>query len=35
VLRRMQTGSVRAYAMSIFLGVVVFVGYYLYQFQGR
>jgi NADH-quinone oxidoreductase subunit L len=35
VLRRTQTGSVRAYAMSVFLGVVVFVGYYLIQFQGR
>ena len=29
VLRRLQTGSVRAYAMSLFLGVVVIVGYYL------
>lgn len=29
VLRRLQTGSVRAYAMSIFVGVVVIVGYYL------
>ena len=35
VLRRLQTGSVRAYAMSVFLGVVLFVGYYLFQFQGR
>jgi NADH-quinone oxidoreductase subunit L len=30
VLRRLQTGSVRAYAMSIFLGVVATVGYYLW-----
>ncbi|TAK12627.1 MAG: NADH-quinone oxidoreductase subunit L [Acidobacteria bacterium] len=29
VLRRVQTGSVRAYAMSLFVGVVVIVGYYL------
>jgi NADH-quinone oxidoreductase subunit L len=35
VLRRLQTGSVRAYAMSLFFGVVLIVGYYLYQFQGR
>jgi len=31
VLRRLQTGSVRAYAMSLFLGVVVVVGYYLWR----
>ena len=31
VLRRMQTGSVRAYAMSFFAGVVVIVGYYLWR----
>ena len=31
VLRRLQTGSVRAYAMSFFLGVVVIVGYYLWR----
>ena len=31
VLRRLQTGSVRAYAMSIFVGVVVIVGYYLWM----
>jgi NADH-quinone oxidoreductase subunit L len=31
VLRRMQTGSVRAYAMSLFAGVVVIVGYYLWR----
>jgi NADH-quinone oxidoreductase subunit L len=31
VLRRLQTGSVRAYAMSFFLGVVAIVGYYLWR----
>jgi NADH-quinone oxidoreductase subunit L len=31
VLRRVQTGSVRAYAMSFFLGVVAIVGYYLWR----
>jgi NADH-quinone oxidoreductase subunit L len=31
VLRRLQTGSVRAYAMSFFVGVVVMVGYYLWR----
>ena len=31
VLRRVQTGSVRAYAMSIFLGVVSILGYYLWR----
>jgi NADH-quinone oxidoreductase subunit L len=31
VLRRLQTGSMRAYAMSFFLGVVVIVGYYLWR----
>jgi NADH-quinone oxidoreductase subunit L len=31
VLRRLQTGSVRAYAMSTFLGVIVIVGYYLWR----
>ena len=31
VLRRFQTGSVRAYAMSFFLGVVAIVGYYLWK----
>jgi len=30
VLRRLQTGSVRAYAASIFLGVVLILGYYLW-----
>ena len=31
VLRRLQTGSVRAYAMSLFMGVVVILGYYLWR----
>jgi NADH-quinone oxidoreductase subunit L len=31
VLRRLQTGSVRAYAMSIFVGVVAIVGYFLWR----
>jgi NADH-quinone oxidoreductase subunit L len=31
VLRRVQTGSVRAYAMSIFLGVVTILGYFLWR----
>lgn len=31
VLRRLQTGSVRAYAMSLFVGVVTIVGYYLWM----
>ena len=31
VLRRLQTGSVRAYAASIFLGVVLIIGYYLWR----
>jgi NADH-quinone oxidoreductase subunit L len=31
VLRRLQTGSVRAYAMSLFMGVIVIVGYYLWR----
>jgi NADH-quinone oxidoreductase subunit L len=30
VLRRIQTGSVRAYAASLFLGVVLILGYYLW-----
>jgi NADH-quinone oxidoreductase subunit L len=29
VLRRLQTGSIRAYAASLFLGVVVILGWYL------
>jgi NADH-quinone oxidoreductase subunit L len=31
VLRRTQTGSIRAYAMSFFLGLVFIVGYYLWR----
>ena len=31
VLRRLQTGSMRAYAMSFFLGVIVIVGYFLWR----
>ena len=31
VLRRTQTGSVRAYAMSLFIGAVGILGYYLWQ----
>jgi NADH-quinone oxidoreductase subunit L len=31
VLRRAQTGSVRAYAASLFLGVVAVLGYYLWR----
>jgi NADH-quinone oxidoreductase subunit L len=31
VLRRIQTGSVRAYAASLFLGVVLILGYYLWR----
>ena len=30
-LRRLQTGSVRAYAGSIFIGVIVVLGYYLWR----
>jgi NADH-quinone oxidoreductase subunit L len=30
-LRRIQTGSVRAYAASVFVGVVVVLGYYLWR----
>jgi len=30
-LRRVQTGSVRSYAASVFLGVVVILGYYLWR----
>ena len=32
VLRRLQTGSVRAYAVSLFLGVVTVLGYYMWRF---
>ena len=31
MLRRLQTGSVRAYAASLFLGVVTVLGYYLWR----
>jgi NADH-quinone oxidoreductase subunit L len=31
VLRRLQTGSVRAYAMSVFVGTVAILGYYLWR----
>ena len=31
VLRRLQTGSVRTYAGSMFIGVVVILGYYLWR----
>ncbi|MGH9255203.1 MAG: NADH-quinone oxidoreductase subunit L [Vicinamibacterales bacterium] len=31
VLRRLQTGSVRAYAGSMFLGVIMILGYYLWR----
>ena len=31
VLRRLQTGSVRAYAGSLFIGVVLMLGYYLWR----
>jgi NADH-quinone oxidoreductase subunit L len=31
VLRRLQTGSMRAYAMSVFVGVVVILGYFLWK----
>jgi NADH-quinone oxidoreductase subunit L len=31
VLRRLQTGSIRAYAASLFLGAVLVLGYYLYR----
>jgi NADH-quinone oxidoreductase subunit L len=31
LLRRTQTGSVRAYAVSLFLGVVLILGFYLWR----
>ena len=31
VLRRVQTGSVRTYAASLFFGVVLILGYYLWR----
>ena len=30
-LRRLQTGSIRTYAASLFLGAVLVLGYYLYR----
>ena len=32
ILRRLQTGSVRAYAVSLVFGVVAVLGYYLWRF---
>ena len=29
ILRRLQTGSIRAYAASLFLGAALILGYYL------
>ena len=31
LLRRLQTGSVRAYAASVFVGVICILGYYLWR----
>jgi len=31
VLRRLQTGSVRSYAGSVLVGVVIILGYYLWR----
>jgi NADH-quinone oxidoreductase subunit L len=31
LVRRLQTGSVRTYAASLFAGVVVILGYYLWR----
>jgi NADH-quinone oxidoreductase subunit L len=31
LLRRLQSGSVRAYAGSLFIGVVLILGYYLWR----
>ena len=31
IVRHVQTGSVRAYALSILLGAVLMVGYYLWR----
>jgi hypothetical protein len=33
LLRLLQTGSIRAYAASLFFGVVLVLGYYLYQLR--
>ena len=30
-LRRLQTGSMRAYALSVFVGVVLILGYYVWR----
>ena len=32
LLRRLQTGSVRVYAASFMLGVVMVLGYYIWRF---
>ena len=32
VLRRLQTGSVRAYAVAVFIGVITVLGYYMWRF---
>jgi NADH-quinone oxidoreductase subunit L len=31
ILRRLQTGSMRAYALSVFVGVVMILGYYVWR----
>jgi len=31
VMRLLQTGSIRAYAASLFFGVVLVLGYYLFR----
>jgi NADH-quinone oxidoreductase subunit L len=31
ILRRLQTGSMRTYALSVFVGVVVILGYYVWR----
>jgi NADH-quinone oxidoreductase subunit L len=33
-LRRLQTGSIRTYAASLFLGVVLILGWYLFRYAG-
>ena len=33
MLRRLQTGSIRTYAASLFLGAVLILGYYLYTYR--
>ena len=32
-LRRLQTGSIRTYAASLFLGAVLILGWYLWRFD--